>query len=127
MYRTIPFRRAQEDRQKKKVKGFLKLWDIHGNYNNPIYMQNRFRWRNKVKFREMVAPWEDRREVGMMARTPSVCSNKCCGNQRRYFGATLQEVKHAMTALDTLEELCYNGGARIKNFKVRYGDPWSWT
>ena len=36
------------------------------------------------------------KQVGIMATTPTPCSNECCGNCRKHSGQTIQERKHSI-------------------------------
>ena len=43
----------------------------------------------------------DKREIGLFANTPKICSDICCGNPRRHFGEiTIQERKAEKNDLD---------------------------
>lgn len=46
--------------------------------------------------------WADGRLIGMAVHTPQLCSCWGCGNQRRYFGPTIQELRYLGTRHDTV-------------------------
>ena len=90
MNRTRDFRRHQMWKHKREAMERLKQWIVKEDDS-----------------------WIDDRQIGISARTPKMCSYMCCGNHRKYYGRTRQEIWNELDLLDELpldkiEIVCYN-------------------
>ena len=77
MNRTRDFRRHQMWKHKREAMECLKQWTVD-------------------------TAWIDNKQIGMSARTPKMCSYACCGNSRRYYGRTRQEIWNELDLLDEI-------------------------
>lgn len=76
MQRTRDWRRAQWQRIRAKRLGYMRLWRT----GEP-----------------------DNTAIGRFATTPHPCSARCCGNQRKFYGPTVQEIKYRPEGLTHLK------------------------
>ncbi|MFH1657906.1 MAG: hypothetical protein ABIG35_01210 [Pseudomonadota bacterium] len=49
--------------------------------------------------------WQHEKWIGMAVATPQLCSNVCCGNQRAYYGRSLDELRGLDLMRDQESEL----------------------
>lgn len=78
LHKNIPYRRHQDLRHKKEAK--RRFFDWWGKNPDPVL-------------------------VGIYATTPHPCSCLGCGNERKYSGVTLDEIRNYLDLKDELEEI----------------------
>lgn len=48
--------------------------------------------------------WHDKKAMARFKEQPQVCSGECCGNQRKYYGPTMQERRFFCSTENTYDE-----------------------
>ena len=120
LHKNIPYRRHQDSKHKKEAVKRIKTNNSFTQYNNPFW--GSIYWKRQAP----IPLWEDKVYVGIVSKTPQNCSSYCCGNVPRKFGGdSLDEIRNALTAIDSLEEVP-SKPLSVKNLKTKYEDGWSW-
>jgi hypothetical protein len=97
MYRTRDWRRAQNDRYKRRIWNYLK--HRNSTFDRPNAVVCYGIWIDKQGSRRSIDTWQDvfncrKNAVNFALHNRKACSKFCCGNPRKWFKlATLQELK----------------------------------